>query len=109
MALGQRSSIDKHQRIAAIVRLLSNGAKTSECVQYCTDSWGIGKRQAECYIKAAREIIIDDINQDRPVVVAELMSVCRNVIKHGMKTNNLHAVLGAVNQISKLGGLEMKP
>ncbi len=103
------TTLEKHYRVAELVRLLANGAVTSDLVQHCAETWGIKKRQSEVYIAEAREVIVADINQDRSQVVAEMMSVCRTVIKKGMESNQLAFVLGAVNTITKLGGLEMKP
>ena len=108
MASHKGTIVDKHIRVAQMVRLISNGAVTSELVRYAADHWGLKRRQAETYIAEARDVIVADINQDRQIVVAEMMSVCRTVIKNGMKSGNLQAVLGAVNSISKMGGLEPK-
>ena len=107
--MGKRASkFEKEDRILQMVRLISNGAVTSDLVRYASDKWGIGRRQAEDYIKEAREIIVDDINRERPQITAELIHVCQTVIKNGMKTGQLNNVVGAVNTIAKLGGLEAK-
>jgi hypothetical protein len=107
MATHRASKVEKEQRIAQIVRLISNGAVTSELVQFASKEWGVGRRQADAYIAEARQVLIADINQDRAVVVAEMMAVCRTVIKRGLSGDNLNAVLGAVNSIRGMGGLDI--
>ena len=107
--MGKRcTKVDKAQRIAQLVRLISNGAVTSEMLRYAADQWDLSTRQAESYIAEAREIIINDINLDRKVVVAEMMAVCKTIIKKGMQGGNYNAVLGAINSIDRMGGLSPK-
>ena len=108
MAKGRATKVDKAQRIAQLVRLISNGAVTSELVQFASTSWGVGRRQADTYIAEAREIIIEDINQDRKVVVAELMHGAHTVWKAALKEKQFNNALGAMNLITRLGGLEPK-
>ena len=107
--MGKRcTKVDKAQRIAQLVRLISNGAVTSELVQFASTHWQVSRRQADNYIAEARKIIINDINLDRKVVAAEMMAVCRNIIKKGMQGGNFNAVLGAINSIDRMGGLSPK-
>ena len=109
MATHRASKAEKEQRIAQIVRLISNGAVTSELVQFLCREAGVRTRQAHNYIKAARERIIADIDQDRKVVIAELMHTCLSVIKGGMKTGNYSVVLGAISNLRAMGGLDANP
>jgi hypothetical protein len=106
MATHRATKVDKAQRIAQIVRLISNGAVTSELVRFATAEWQVNTRQAENYIAEARKVIIADINRDRSVVVAEMMHTCQTIIKKGMQGGNYNAVLGAMNRIAALGGLD---
>ena len=107
--MGKRcTKVDKAQRIAQLVRLISNGAVTSEMLRYATDQWGVSTRQGESYIAEARKIIINDIDLDRKTVVAEMMAVCLTIIKKGMQGTNYNAVLGAINAIDRMGGLSPK-
>ena len=97
---------DKAQRITKLVKLISNGAVTSDLVQYCAYHWGLQRRQSDNYIAEARKVIIEDINRDRQIVVAEMISTCHEIIKRGMHGKNYNAVLGAMNRIAALGGLD---
>ena len=107
--MGKRATkVDKETRIMEMVRLISNGATTSDLVHHAAHHWGLRERQAKEYIKEARDIIIDDVNRERPQIAAEMIHVCQTVIKNAMKTNQLNVVVGAVNTISRLGGLEHK-
>ena len=81
-------------------------AVTSDIVAYAREYWGIQRAQAENLLREARAIIVDDINRERSEITAEMIHVCQTVIKNGMKSNQLNVVVGAINTISKLGGLE---
>ena len=109
MTKKQCTALEKEQRVYVFVDLLANGAVTSDLIRFSADNWGIGRRMTEKYIAEARAIIVDDINQDRTQVIAEMLSVCRTLIKDSIKKNQLNVALGAVNTISRLGGLEAKP
>ena len=108
MAKGRATKVDKHLRVAQLVRLISNGAVTSELIGFARDNWGLGRAQAERYIAEAREAIIEDINHDRKVVVAELMHGAHTIWKAALKDKQYNNALGAMNLISRLGGLEVK-
>ena len=107
--MGKRATkVEKEERILRIVRLISNGAVTSDIVDYAKQHWGLQRSATNNLLKEAREIIIDDINRERSEITAEMIHICQTVIKNSMKTNQMSNVIGAVNTISKLGGLEHK-
>ena len=108
MASHKGTIVDKHIRVAQMVRLISNGAVTSELVQFATDNWGLKRRQAEKYIAEARDVIVSDINQDRQVVVAELLHGAHTIWKKAVQEKQYNNALGAMNLITRLGGLEPK-
>ena len=100
------SKVEKADRILAFVRLISNGAVTSDLVRYASDKWGVGRRQAEVYIAEARQTIIDDIDMDRKQVIAELMHTSHTIIKSALKNGELNNAIGGMNVLIRLGGLE---
>ena len=102
------TQIDKQLRIARFVRLISNGAVNSELIQYAATEWGLGERAAHNILREAREVIIADVNQDRQVVVAELISGAHTVWKKAIQDKQYNNALGAMNLITRLGGLEPK-
>jgi hypothetical protein len=106
MATHRASKAEKEQRISQLVRLISNGAVTSELAQFASREWQVSNRQAHEYIAQARKVIIEDVNRDRSVVVAEMIHTCQTIIKKGMQGGNYNAVLGAMNRIAALGGLD---
>ena len=78
------------------VRLISNGATTSDMVQYAAKNWGLARRQSDAYVAEARAVIVDDINRERSEITAEMIHICQTVIKNSMRTNQMSNVIGAV-------------
>lgn len=103
------SKVDKQVRIGQLVRLISQGAVTSELVHFAIENWGVGDRQAHSYIREAREVIVADIDHDRQQVVAEMIHGAHSIWKLALKEKQLSNALGAMNLITRLGGLEPKP
>ena len=88
--------------------MLSQGAVTSDLLQFCSTEWGLGERMAHKYVKTARETIMEDINLDRKEVIAELMHGARTIWKAAARDKQFNNALGAMNLIARLGGLEPK-
>ncbi len=102
------SQAEYQKRVLELVKLLSNGAVTSQLIQHASDKWGIGERMAHNYIARARAIIVEDVNQEREAVVAEMLHITRNLIQQAMAKGEYNNALGGMNLITRLGGLEMK-
>ena len=70
------------------VRLISNGATTSDMVQYAAKHWGLARRQADTYVAEARAVIVDNINRERSEITAEMIHIYQTVIKNSMKNKS---------------------
>ena len=105
--MGKRATkLDKQFRIAEFVRMISHGHVNSQLVQFAAEEWGLSERRAHEYIKEAREVIVADINQDRKQVVAELMHGAKTVWEKALADKQYNNALGAMNLLTRLGGLE---
>ena len=107
--MGKRATkIDKHLRVAQFVRMISHGCVNSQLLEYADQEWGVKRTTGHQYIKEAREVIIADVDQDRKDVVAELMHTSKTVIQKALERGELNNAIGAMNLITRLGGLEPK-
>ena len=105
--MGKRATkVDKQLRIAQFVRMISQGAVNSELVAFAGKEWGLKDTMAREYIKEAREVIVEDINHDRQEVVAELIHGAHTIWKAAARDKQYSNALGAMNLITRLGGLE---
>ena len=106
MTAKRATKLDKQFRIAEFVRMISRGHVNSQLREHAANEWGLSSRRADEYIREARMVIISDINQDRKDVVAELMHTSRTVIQEALAKGEYNNVLGAMNLLTRLGGLE---
>jgi phosphoribosyl-ATP pyrophosphohydrolase len=107
--MGKRATkIDKHLRVAQFVRMISNGCVNSQLLAHAEKEWGVKTTIGYQYIAEAREVIIADVDQDRKDVVAELMHTSKTVIQKALERGELNNAIGAMNLITRLGGLEPK-
>ena len=100
------TKVEKARRVDTFVRLISNGAVNSDLIRYASVEWGLTSRMAENYIAEARKVIIQDIDQERPQVLAECIHTCKTIIKQAMKAGQYHNAIGAMNTLSKLAKLD---
>ena len=103
---GKRSTAaEKAFRVNRVARMLSNGAVRSEICQYASDQWGVSDRQADTYVREAREILREDWEIDRRAFTAELLSQLASLQKEARKTGQGHIALGCINSAAKLAQL----
>ena len=100
------TKLEKQLRIAQFVRMISHGHVNSELVAYAATEWGVKDTMAREYIREAREVIIADVDQDRRDVVAEMLATSKTVIKEALAKGEYNNALGAMNLITRLGGLD---
>ena len=96
---------EKEKRILQFVQMLSKGAVNSELIQHAAAEWGVDERQARNYLHEARQVVIDDVNHDRKIVVAEMVHMMKAVMKEGFRTGQLNSVIGAANTLSRVAKL----
>ena len=52
---GKATKLEAHKRTSEIVRLVLQGVRYTDIIEYCDKNWGIQKRQASIYYKRALE------------------------------------------------------
>ena len=82
------------------------GAVNSELIHHAVSEWGVDERQARNYLHEARQVVIDDVNHDRKIVVAEMVHMMKAVMKEGFRTGQLNSVIGAANTLSRVAKLD---
>ena len=103
---GKRSTAaEKAFRVNRVARMLSNGAVRSEICQYAADQWGVSERQADTYVRDARDILREDWEIDRRAFTAELLSQLASLQKESRKNGQGHIALGCINSAAKLAQL----
>lgn len=93
---------EKEYRTHRFARMMAQGATRSDMQQYAAAEWDLSVRVIDGYIARAREVIKQDWAQERETFVATLLSQLNHVQKKGLETNQLNAVLGAINTAARL-------
>ena len=74
-----QAEIDR--RIHAVVKLLSSAKTNSYILRFCTEEWGVQKRQAETYLQRAREIIRADYSVERSDFLGTRLALLDEIIE----------------------------
>ena len=93
---------EKEKRIPQFVQMLSKGAVNSELIQHAASEWGVDESQGRNDLHEARQVVIDDINYDLKIVVAEMVHMMKAVMKEGFRRGQLNSVIGAANTLSRV-------
>jgi len=92
------------------LQLLLAGRSASATVSHLTQTQGIGRRQAQRYVRAAYEVIRGDIEQskiDRRQQVSLLVHLLQEGAAVALATKNVGALVGACRELREL--LQLNP
>ena len=98
----KHESIDRANHFA---RIIANGGRRSDCIQYASEHWGVSARSCDTYLALAREKLKADWDIERPQMVADLLSQCSTLQMEARAAGQLHIALGAINTAAKLAQL----
>ena len=92
-------------RSQKFARIIANGGRRSDCLQYGSENWGASVRTCDNYLAQARAELKADWDIERPQMVADLLSQCATVQMAARKAGQYHIALGAINTAAKLASL----
>lgn len=92
-------------RAQEFARILANGGRRSDCIQYAAEHWGVGTRSCDSYLELARQQIKADWDIERPQMIADLLSQCSTLQMEARAAGQYHIALGAINTAAKLAQL----
>jgi len=99
---GRVSAIEVDRRIDTLARMICNSASTSQLIRFCSVEWGICSRQAQKYVKRAREIVREDYSLERAEFLASRLGVLDSITQKAIKSNQLSAAVGSVRLAAEL-------
>ena len=95
-----KAEIDR--RIHAVVKLLSCAKTNSYILRFCTEEWGVQKRQAETYIQRAREIIKADYSVERSDFLGTRLALLDEIIEASIRCKQHSNAVGALKLQAQL-------
>jgi hypothetical protein len=107
--MGKKSdAAEIDRRIHTVTKLLCAAKTTSYVMRFCSEEWGVGKRQAETYLQRAREIIRADYSVERNDFLASRLALLDEVIEASIRTKQHSNAVGALRLQSELTQLLKK-
>ena len=96
------------QRVSQIYKLLVIGTSRHQILQYASKKWGgISDRSVDGYIASARKLMMQNLEIDRTVALAEELELRREIIFQAMQDKKYQIALQASDSRAKLRGLFM--
>lgn len=93
-------------RLEMVLTQMLNGARTSIIRQTIMQQWGIGERQAQKYIAAAKKRIKASYDEQIPEFVQTQLEKINHVYYESMKNGERANALAALKQAAQLVGAE---
>ena len=90
------------RRIHSVVKLLSSAKTNSYILRFCTEEWGVQKRQAETYLQRAREIIKADYSVDRADFLGTRLALLDKIIQASIDSKQHSNAVGALKLQAQL-------
>ena len=107
--MGKKSSkAEIDRRVHIVVKLLSSAKTTSYIVRFCSEEYGVTSRQAENYLRRAREIIRSDYSVERSDFLASRLALLDEVIEASIRCKQHSNAVGALRLQSELTQLLKK-
>ena len=92
-------------RVAEVYGMLSSAASRTEIVQYALDNWDVSDRQADTYIKRAREKLEQDCQLTRQEFLAECLQRLRKYEAAAAKRGQMQVAVNSARLQAELIGL----
>ena len=101
--MGRKSTISEiDKRVNAVYELLLSGHSRTQIIQHASEKWEVCDRQAETYIKRARDLQRLDAELERPQWMHEALAQLKDIQRAANKRNNHFAALKALELQAKL-------
>ena len=95
-----KAEIDR--RIHTVVKMLSSAKTNSYILRFCTEEWGVQKRQAETYLQRAREIIKADNSVERSDFLGTRLALLDEIIEASIRSKQHSNAVGALKLQAQL-------
>ena len=95
-----QAEIDR--RIHTVVKLLSSAKTNSYILRFCTEEWGVQKRQDETYLQRAREIIKADYSVKRSDFLGTRLALLDEIIEASIRSKQHSNAVGALKLQARL-------
>ena len=103
--MGTTSQSEMAQRIAQVVEWMMVPYSSSEIVGLCRTEWGVGRSMAYEYMKAANELIAEEVKEDVAAEVRKAKGRYERFMRKAEDRNDLNVAVTAQDRLAKLLGI----
>ena len=96
------TNADIAMRVEAVRCLILEGANRYDILQFCSENWGVGERQADEYMERARKKIMEVLDRKREEHMAEHIDFRRHLRRKAMKAQDSRLALEVARDEAKL-------
>lgn len=92
-------------RVKEVIKLIICSYSRLEIVQFSSENWGIGERQADKYLQKAREIIIASAKKDSNYEYSKAIRRYEDLYRRAIEGKDYRTALSINKEITNLQGL----
>jgi|TARA_R100000482_G_scaffold124933_2_gene80041 hypothetical protein len=104
---GKATKLEAHKRTSEIVRLVLQGIRYTDIVEYCEKNWGIQKRQASIYYKRALEYFKEQFDEEKQFEVDKHTMMLYDLYTKGYRSGDLNICRLLLQDIAKMKGISI--
>lgn len=102
---GKATKLESHKRTSEIVRLVLQGVRYTDIIEYCDKNWGIKKRQASIYYKRALGYFKEQFEEEKQFEVDKHTMMLYDLYTKGYKGGDLNICRLLLQDIAKMKGI----
>lgn len=104
---GKATKLESHKRTSEIVRLVLQGVRYTDIIEYCDNNWGIKKRQASIYYKRALEYFKEQFEEEKQYEVDKHTMMLYDLYTKGYRGGDLNICRLLLQDIAKMKGMSI--
>jgi len=104
---GKATKLEAHKRTAEVVRLVLQGVRYTDIIEYCDKNWGIQKRQASIYYKRALQYFKEQFDEEKQYEVDKHTMMLYDLYSKGYRGGDLNICRLLLQDIAKMKGISI--
>tara|TARA_Y100000401_G_scaffold115654_1_gene119763 strand:- start:1174 stop:1632 length:459 start_codon:yes stop_codon:yes gene_type:complete len=104
---GKATKLEAYKRTSELVKLILQGVRYTDIIEYCDKNWGIKKRQASIYYKRALEYFKEQFDEEKQYEVDKHTMMLYDLYTKGYRSGDLNICRLLLQDIAKMKGISI--
>ena len=104
---GKATKLEAYKRTSEVVRLILQGVRYTDIVEYCDKNWGIKKRQASIYYKRGLEYFKEQFDEEKKYEIDKHTMMLYDLYTKGYRSGDLNICRLLLQDIAKMKGMSI--